>query len=284
MEELADPLPESITPRVSESTPPTGSLQRPVLEVRALGPLEILRDGEPLPDDAWRYARPRELLLYLMAHKDGRTRDQIGLVFWPEASAIQVKNNFHVMLHHVRRALGRADLVTFERDRYRINWEIDGGVSFDAQAFESAVQPALRELRSGRAPEVIEAATHRLREALTLYRGDFLAEIEAGDWHLDIRDRLRRLFTDAVLALGDLSLSRHAYHEATELFARAVAVDELNEAAWRRLLIALARSGERGEALRRYHRLVDTLKADLGAEPERDTKVLHERLQRAEPV
>ncbi len=284
MEELADPLPESITPRVSESTPPTGSLQRPVLEVRALGPLEILRDGEPLPDDAWRYARPRELLLYLLAHKDGRTRDQIGLVFWPEASAIQVKNNFHVMLHHVRRALGRADLVTFERDRYRINWEIDGGVSFDAQAFESAVQPALRELRSGRAPEVIEAATHRLREALTLYRGDFLAEIEAGDWHLDIRDRLRRLFTDAVLALGDLSLSRHAYHEATELFARAVAVDELNEAAWRRLLIALARSGERGEALRRYHRLVDTLKADLGAEPERDTKVLHERLQRAEPV
>ena len=88
MEALADPLPESITPRVSESTPPTGSLQRPVLEVRALGPLEILRDGEPLPDDAWRYARPRELLLYLMAHKDGRTRDQIGLVFWPEASAM----------------------------------------------------------------------------------------------------------------------------------------------------------------------------------------------------
>jgi DNA-binding SARP family transcriptional activator len=63
-----------------------------------------------------------------------------------------------------------------------------------------------------------------------------------------------------------------------------VAVDELNEGAWRRLLVALARGGERSEALRRYERLVETLKADLGAEPDKDTKVLHERLRRAEPV
>jgi DNA-binding SARP family transcriptional activator len=219
-----------------------------------------------------------------MSHPDGRTREQIGLVFWPESSSIQVKNNFHVMLHHVRKSLGRADLVTFERERYRINWEIEGGVSFDARAFESLVQPALRTVKSSRPSESVEQAVSRLREALTLYRGDFLADVEAGDWHLEIRDRLRRLSTEAAIALGDVSMSRDAYREAADSFARAVAVDELNEGAWRRLLVALARGGERSEALRRYERLVETLKADLGAEPDKDTKVLHERLRRAEPV
>src|SRR3712207_7530646 len=41
-------------------------------------PLEMYREGERLPDDAWRSARPRELLLYLLCHPDGRTREQIG--------------------------------------------------------------------------------------------------------------------------------------------------------------------------------------------------------------
>jgi len=283
MAELARPVPA--VPR-DEGRPETTTASRktPALEVRALGPLEILRDGAPLPETAWRYARPRELLLYLMSHPDGRTREQIGLVFWPESSSIQVKNNFHVMLHHVRKSLGRADLVTFERERYRINWEIEGGVSFDARAFESLVQPALRTVKSSRPSESVEQAVSRLREALTLYRGDFLADVEAGDWHLEIRDRLRRLSTEAAIALGDVSMSRDAYREAADSFARAVAVDELNEGAWRRLLVALARGGERSEALRRYERLVETLKADLGAEPDKDTKLLHERLRRAEPV
>jgi len=40
-------------------------------------------------------------------------------------------------------------------------------------------------LRAGRdAPE----AAARLRDALALYRGEFLAEESAGDWHLDVRD------------------------------------------------------------------------------------------------
>src|SRR5919106_100213 len=109
-------------PHAQPSAPETTVVSS--LEARALGRLEIVRDGRPLPSEAWRYAKPRELLLYLLSHAEGRTRDQIGLVFWPDASATQVKNNFHVTLHHMRKALGWSDLIVFDGDRYRIAWEL----------------------------------------------------------------------------------------------------------------------------------------------------------------
>ena len=284
MEDLARPVTAQTAHTETGAETTTGAVAPPALEVRALGRLEILRDGVPLPDEAWRYARPRELLLFLLSHPDGRTRDQIGLVFWPDASVTQVKNNFHVMLHHVRKALGRADLVAFDRDRYCINWEVSAGVRFDARAFEEVVRPALRTLKADRKGADAEQAVSRLREALAEYRGDFLVDADAGDWHLEIRDRLRRLYADGAVALGDLSLARGEYHLAADAFGRAVAVDELNEAAYRRLFTALARGGERNEALRQYERLVDNLKSDLGAEPDRETRTLYERLRKAEPV
>lgn len=252
------------------------------LVVRSLGRLEILRDGHALPGHAWRYAKPRELLLYLLSHPDGRTREQIGVIFWPDASATQVKNNFHVMLHHVRKAIGRGDLIVFDGDRYRIAWE--AGVVFDAGVFEDGARSWMNALKSARAVQDVQAALDSLRATLIAYQGDFLASEDAGDWHLDIRDRLRRLFGDAVMLLGKCHLDRGENREAADAFRRAVQVDELHEEAHRCLMLALTRAGERSEALRQYERLSQALHSDLEAEPERETKALYERLRRAEAV
>jgi len=282
MEELARPVPGKRPQAPARAT--RSATADPALEVRALGSLEILRDGVVLPDSAWRYARPRELLLYLLAHPEGCTRDQIGLVFWPEASTTQVKNNFHVMLHHVRKALGQADLVSFDHDRYRINRDVAGGIRFDAQTFEDVTRATLRVLKTEKASDKLEDAASRLRQAMLLYRGDFLADADAGDWHLDIRDRLRRLAVDAGVALGDLAAVRGAWRDAAESYTQAIRVDDLNEAVYRRLLTALARDGERNEALRQYDRLVEKLRSALGVEPDPETRILYSRLRKAEPV
>ena len=275
------PLPSAATTTATEemaAAPPSPGEAPLALDVRALGPLVILRDGAPLPLDAWKYPRARELLLYLLAHPEGRTREQIGLAFWPDASAAQVKNSFHVMLHHLRKALGRSDVITFERDRYRVAWNV--GVSFDAARFEYEARTtlrALKEARNGREadPELAGA----LREALALYRGEFLGDEGAGDWHLESRDALRRLYVDGLVALGESASKREDYSGAAEIFRRAVAADALNEGAHRRLMRALTRSGERGEALRHYERLVALLRRELQAEPEARTTDLYDTLR-----
>ena len=259
--------------------------EAPRLEVLALGPLEIRVGGTLLPADAQRQARPRELLLYLLSHPAGRTREQIGLAFWPESSAMQVKNSFHVALHHLRKTLGHAQLITFDGDRYRIAWE--AGVRFDARTFEEEVTAALAALaprRGVRTPADDEGAMHRLESALALYRGDFLVDANAGDWHLEQRDHLRRLCTDALLVVGERHLRAGAPHVAAECFRRLVTADEFHEDGHRRLMTALSRAGERVEALRHYERFEGALRRELEASPEAETRALYERLRRAEPV
>ena len=285
---LDDVLAEAVEPLASAPTVPVASEQTtqeksgPVLDVRALGPLEIRRDGVLLPADAWRYVRPRELLLYLLAHPAGRTRDQIGLVFWPDSSAAQVKNSFHVTLHHMRKALGRADLIALDGERYRVRWEL--GVRFDARAFADAIQPAIRQLKAARSGADVSEPLERIRSAVELYRGDFLEDESAGDWHLETRDHLRQLCSDGLLLLGEHLTRSEDYAEAAEMYRRAIAIDALSEEAHRRLMLCLARSGDRTAALRQYERLREVLHRDLEAEPESQTVALFDRLRRAERV
>jgi DNA-binding SARP family transcriptional activator len=250
----------------------------PALRVCALGRLRVYRDGELLSPDVWTYAKPRELLLYLLSHPKGRTREQIGLVFWPEASPAQVKNSFHVTLHHLRKALGRSEWIVYQEERYRIHAEL--GCEYDASLFEEQLTAVLREVRAGTGTVPPE----RLASVLGLYGGDLLEEESFGDWHLEMRDHLRRLWLDGMLALGDLLVRAERWAEGAEVYARIVRREDLHEEAHRRLMLCWAQAGERTRALRHYERLVVLLQAELDAEPEDETTALFERLRQGAPV
>ena len=277
--EIAVTNADARVPMPSANAGGAGPASDAAIRVRLLGSLSVDANGEPLPIGALKYARSRELLAYLLVHPDGRTREQIGVALWPGASAAQVKNNFHVTLHHLRRALGRPDLVVFADDVYRMNWTL--GIEVDAATFEREIVAARRALRGQ--PDSPDAA-QALRDAIDRYHGDFLAGDTAGDWHLEIRDRLQRLWVEGLTSLGEFFMSRGRYAEATEIYRRLARADELNEDVHRRLMTALARSGHRGEALRHYDRLVTFFEREVGSEPEERTSALHDRLRRAEPV
>ncbi|HSL72537.1 MAG TPA: BTAD domain-containing putative transcriptional regulator, partial [Longimicrobiales bacterium] len=170
------------------SPPPHADLQ-----ANALGPLQLFCAGQEIDLDEWPSVKARELLLFLLCHPDGVTREQVGLALWPEASATQLRNSFHVTMHRLRKGLGNADWVQAAGERYRFQPTLR--VSLDAAEFERIVVPALRELRAGR------PAANQLRAALRLYRGDFLAGEKFGDWTLEWSDRLQRLQRDALRAL-----------------------------------------------------------------------------------
>jgi predicted ATPase/DNA-binding SARP family transcriptional activator len=264
---LADP-----TTDTSEYQVVTGPVTpTPALQVRALGALRIAIDGVEVPPSAWGYAKARELLVYLSFWPEGRTREQIGAALWPDASAAQVRNSFHVALHHLRRALGHAEWVTFERGRYRLN--VEGGIELDAPVVEQLLTDALRGARQGAPSEDM------LASACALYTGDLLESEHAGDWHLAIRDRLSRLNASALEALGNTLLAQERYADAAEAFERLVQRDELYEAAYRALMTCRAREGDQAGMIREYRRLQAVLRRELDAAPQPETMELFRRLQ-----
>lgn len=250
------------------------------LRIRGLGALEVSHGEERIQAAAWGSAKPRELLFYLLAHPDGRTKEQIGVALWPEASPAQLRNSFHVTLHHLRRALGEPEWIVFEDDRYRFNRELP--YRYDVETFGSRLSQA-ESLSRGDCADAREIA-NALQGAIDLYRGDFLEETVFGEWHLEIQDELRRAFLDAILRLADHLLDDADYPKAAAAYRHALSRDRLLEAAHRGLMIALARGGEPDRALAHNTLLEGLFREELDASPGPETRRLIERLRRGEPV
>jgi predicted ATPase/DNA-binding SARP family transcriptional activator len=248
---------------------------RPSLRIFALGPARVEREGRTLTSSDWTYAKSRELLFYLLSHPP-RTRAQIGLELWPDASPDRLRRSFHDTLYHLRRALGRPEWIVFEKGRYSFNRSLN--YFFDAEAFETE----LAEVRRHAAEAPAGAIVH-LERAIELYGGDFLDDLAVeGEWALIRREELRRAYQEALLTLGQLHFAEGRYVQAADVYRKLIGHDELLEAAHRGLMRCLARLGERGRAIRHYRDLADLLREDLGSIPAAETAALHERLRRGE--
>ena len=261
------------SPAASDSSPPAPqqtAVGVPLL-VQALGPLLVVIEGDRLPQEAWPYAKPRELLVYLLIHPAGGTRDQIGEALWPGIPRSRIKNSFHVTLHHLRRTLGHPEWVVTEADRYRLPPSLE--YRFDADLFLER-GGALLDDQAGPGDPTPE----EVREVLSLYRGDLLEGETAGRWLDDHRDRLRRLYVELSLALG-AAVEATDPAAAADLYQRLLAREELDEEIHRRLMTSWARAGDRVRALRHYDRVVELLRDQLDAEPEQRTVELQEKIR-----
>ena len=268
--ELVEYALESI-PRVpdAEPSPPVASPAHGTartLTVRTLGPVQIQLASVPL---AWTSAKPRELLFLLLCYPDGRTREQVGLAFWPDASIEQVRNNFHVILHRLRKTLGGTHWVRLANEQYAVDPQ--AAVDFDASRFERDVTAGLARFKKNGDAALLESA-------LTLYGGDFLENEVVGDWHLELRDRLRQKYVGALTALGERHMKEEHWPEAADAWRRLVARDELDERAYRGLMTCHARLGERSQVQQLYQRMERLLDKQLEAKPQPETTQLYRRL------
>jgi predicted ATPase/DNA-binding SARP family transcriptional activator len=262
------PIPQPVlAPRIVEPVPSAVQLR-----VLALGPLQVFVNESLIDIASWGSARPRELLVYLLMHPDGRTKEQVGLAFWPDASAAQLRNNFHVTLHRLRKTLGGADWVGLSGERYRVDPSLS--LEFDVTSFDRDVTEAMRAAKR-KQPD----ATAKLEAALHFYRGDLLDGEPVGDWHVEHRDRFQRMYIDGLMQLGALQTNEERPSQAAEAYRRVLARDEFHEDALVALMRCHAAVGERAQALRIYSRYVERLRKELDCEPGDEAMELAEELQ-----
>ena len=110
-----------------------------VMRIFALGHARVEQDGRPLDSPEW-IQKPRKLLYYLLSHPEGRTKEEIGLALWPEASTSRLRSSFHDTLYRLRRALGGKEWISFEKGRYAFGRSLD--YFYDVDAFEEKLSEA----------------------------------------------------------------------------------------------------------------------------------------------
>ena len=261
------------------------------LAIAALGPLEVRRGGVPLAWGALPPGKATALLLLLVLHPEGRTREQVARALWPRLAGPQVGNVFHVTLYQLRRALrlgeGNASWIAFAEERYQLLRALpaDGAAGVgaplaldcDVDAVLAAAD-ALRHAERRRlalAPDALAA----LGGALARRRGP-LGYGLAADWLLEHEDRVRAAWADATEALARRWTALGDPHEALAAIERLLDVEPLRESAHRVRLEALGAAGERARALAAYDALVALLAREVGARPARETQALAAALRR----
>ena len=245
------------------------------LTARVLGRPWLAVDGRVIPDDAWPPRGGRELLLLLLITPGHRlSRDRVLDALWPELGPDAARNAYYKALHSLRRVL-EPDLAARETGSF-----VTAGaesIALLAEAIEVDIDSfadALDRARTGAADEQITL----LREALSGWLGELLANEPARDWLAEHRDRIRRVWQEGVCRLAELELASGGSVEAWPLLEAMVADEPTHEAAQRLLIRAYERAGQRDLALRQYERCVAALRDELGVDPSEETRRLGLRL------
>jgi DNA-binding SARP family transcriptional activator len=237
------------------------------LEIRLLGPLQIIRTGQPVPEGDWGTEKAKALLAYLLwKGPRGASREEISTGLWPGRPVEETANVFHVTLHRLRRTLepevqGGRDwrYILYEGGRYRFNFEAPHRL--DVTAFQALISKGK--------PEA-------LQEAVALYRGAYLEDV---DWALPPeaeweRRVMERLYEDTLR-----QLAAQARGGAAELYLeRLLATDPADEAAQSALVTSYLARGRRDLARRQIGRWRNAL-VELDIAPSLPAMALWERAE-----
>ena len=224
-----------------------------------------------VPESSWRLRKAKSLIKLLALAPDRRLhREQAGELLWPDRPADSAANNLHQALYVARRALESAGADALEclalRDDMLVLCE-GRPVEVDVIEFEAAADTA-------RAQGTVEA----YGDALVLYVGELLPEDRYEDWAAARREALRELHLALLLELAALHAARGDSPGAIEALQRAIVDDALHEEAHRRLMLLFAESGRRQQALAQYQALRQTLRRELEADPDPETRRLYQEV------
>ncbi|HZA40451.1 MAG TPA: BTAD domain-containing putative transcriptional regulator [Actinomycetota bacterium] len=243
-----------------------------MIEVKVLGHLEVLRDGEPIriPGD-----KERELLALLVIRKgDIVSTDQLIEQLWVEDLPNKPANALQAVVSRLRRALG-GDVIMTKKPGYTL--QLQPG-SLDAERFEDLVRRATR-VRADDPATGLEL----LAEATSLWRGSPFADFAYEDFAQEERARLEELHVTAAeeKVAADLALGRTK--EVIAELERLVSVYPLRERLRGQLMIALYRTGRQGDAIAAYQEARRVLGEELGLDPGLELEDVYQLILRHDP-
>jgi len=229
--------------------------------LRTFGALD-LRDAEGSEVRAV-LAQPRRvaLLTYLaIATPHGfQRRDTILSLFWPERDTERARASLNRAVYFLRRELGDDVLQSRGDGEIGLNRE---RFWCDASAFDEAVDQRC------------------CTDAVELYRGEllpgfFVSQAPGFDeWLENQRTSLRARASDAAWAMAEQEESAGNVASAVHWARRGVDLAPFREAAFRRLLVLLDRSGDRTGAAHAYERFANEMATALDVSPSPETQAL----------
>jgi len=232
------------------------------IEIRLFGTPQLLLNGRSV--DGLR-RKNRALIYYLAAQEAELTREKLLTFFWPDHERSAAQAILRTMIYDLRKKLGDA----FQADDQTIALTpetfIDVGV-FSTALGSPADDPG------------------KLRDALDLYKGDFLEGFslpdspQFDDWTASERERYQMMAMNGYADLSHRHESMRDYHVALKFAHRALTFNPFQEDLQRDVMRLLYLNGDRAGVIQQYESLRKLLDEEMGILPMPETRDLYDSI------
>ncbi len=235
--------------------------------IRLLGSVQVERDG--LPMQGFESLKTLALLGYLAVCGHPVSREKLIGLFWGEKTETRGRGNLRRVLHNLNQIMPGC----LEADRYIIRWKSSPNCQSDTELFIHLME---------------QSNTSALAQAIALYRGDFMEGLYLNDcpefenWLFIEQERWRQRAARTFTRLIDQYTRRGEYAQALDAAQQLLTLTPWRESTHRQIMGLLARTGQRGEALRQYNICRRMLADEFGVEPSNETQALYRRIRAAE--
>jgi len=273
-------MPDPIVP--SAEAPAHGPQFRPepFLQIRCLGPFEIVRNGKLLTSRAFKRRKALTLLKIMVLRADRPiARETLIEWLWPEIDPDLGANRLHVVVHALREVLEPAisgnNRRFIQTDGNNYIFEPLDACRLDLAEFKTAVEAGQRaEERHDPAAAIAAYDT-----AVERYRGDLFEDDDFAEWCLLDREYLRETYLSTLQRLAALFEKSGNHDRAIAHCRRIIRVDPLRETTQRQLIECLWQAGRRDEALQQYDAFARSLRHELDIAPLPETQRLVQRIR-----
>ncbi|MDN5860078.1 MAG: AAA family ATPase, partial [Pseudonocardia sp.] len=252
------------------------------ISYRMLGPLEV-RDGPRLFDPG--KPKQRAVLAALLVNANRVvSMDRLIDALWGADPPPAATGSLQAYIANLRRVLepdrpprAPAQMLVTRAPGYQLNVAPE---DLDVATFERLAAHGRALLEQDRP----DAAQHALAEALGLWRGRPLAELEGYDFADVEATRLTELHLSTRELYAEAALAAGRPHDAIENMERLCGEAPLRERAAELLGLALYRCGRQADGLAALARIRATLAAELGVDPSPALRALHAAILSHDPA
>jgi ATP/maltotriose-dependent transcriptional regulator MalT/two-component SAPR family response regulator len=235
--------------------------------IHTFGSIEVIVNNRTLKISDWKTQTSRDLFFLFLAYPEGLTKEEVGVIFWPDASPSELKLRFKNAIYRMRHAVG-SDVVKFQDNYYLFNRTVD--YEYDVQNFIAVIKMASEKKNISQKIEAYEIG-------VSLYKGTYLPHLDE-TWVVTDREKYLKMYIKAAEELALLYMNNNEFETSLETSQSALEFDPYYEPLHRICMKVYAALGNKSAVLNQFDKCRKILLKDIGTEPSDQTIALYESL------
>lgn len=247
------------------------------LRFKTLGGFKLYRGNKVVKDEEWKRSKSQELLyLLLINYGESLPRERLYNYLWPDKVDKTAKQNFYVafsslnkILEPDRKTSQQACFIESNDSHYGLTRRF--ACSYDADQFEELIS-------RGRKSDNEYIKIKYYQEAVDIYQGNFLPDVIGLPWVEEERERLKKIYLRAAVAIMEYYYYKNKYQVCIETADKIQTVDNCIDELYLYKMKSYHQLGKHGMVIKTYYECNEIFKDELGIAPDPAVEDFYKRI------